>query len=790
MFQLDTAAEWFGRYRPLVALFVVAMTVTAGWGVSRLEFDDVPRGVFKTSSDDYSDLQTLFEDFESDDGDCLIVVEANDLFTPHAAAAIRSLIDAVSVVDGVKSVRSLADVVVFDSGQPRSLLPAADAPPSAYAAARASALSNRLVRGQVLTADAKTALVVARLDSSFVGIDAIKPVIQQIDRIAHATTTGTPLTIRLTGVPPIRVEIYDMVRRETKRFVIIGVALAFTMALLLFRQVWTGFIVASAPILASFWTMGALGLVGERLNIINTILPTLILVVGFADSMHLMTDIRHSLADGLSPLEAAKSAIRHLLVACMLTAGTTSIGFGALSLAEVDIIRRFGLAAATGSILSFLAVMSVVPLLSSTRLGEHVRAAHAQDFVVRHFRVFARLLDWILRHSRAVTVVGIVTTLLLSTSMLRLVPDNRLVEMIPRDNESYRALRHLDEALGGSLSVFVVAEWSDPLSLASPEVLGALDQVETLLVNKPLLHDPLSVLDLLRALPVPGDDLASRVPLLSLVPEDVLQRYYKPQTSRALVVARLPDIGSATSRPLYDEIDRDLAALEQQYPGVRLYLTGTSIVGARSVHKMIESLNQSLLGAAIAIFGAIGIGFRSLRLALISILPNVFPMVATASLLVLTGRPLQMTSVMVFSICLGIAVDDTIHFLNRFTREVRLDQNISAALHRTYYAVGSAVISTTIVLFTGFGSVVTSEMPSSRLFGWLACAAFGTAVLGDLLLLPALLRCFYRTGPTVTIAPAPAWPPRHAHTVPPTASTGEPAAVADLGDPVDESASP
>ena len=139
-----------------------------------------------------------------------------------------------------------------------------------------------------------------------------------------------------------------MVRRETRRFVIIGVTLAFLMAFFLFRQFWAAVIVALGPILASFWTLGAMGLVGERLNVINTVLPTLILVVGFSDAMHLMMDIRHSLADGLSPLRAAKSAIRHLLVACLLTASTTAIGFGALALADIDIIRRFGLAAAGG----------------------------------------------------------------------------------------------------------------------------------------------------------------------------------------------------------------------------------------------------------------------------------------------------------------------------------------------------------------------------------------------------------------------------------------------------------
>jgi hypothetical protein len=732
----------FARHRLLVALFVVAMTALAGWGISRLEFDDVPRDVFRTAGEDYATLRRFFKDFESDDSDCLLVIEAADVFTRPAVGALRSLVAQVKQIEGIRSVRSLADVVVFDR-RLRPLLPPDDAPAGAFGEARRRALANPLARGQVVSEDGRTALVIARLESDRAGVDQIKPVIQKLNQAARAISRGSQLQVRLTGVPPIRVEIYDMVRRETRRFVVIGVALAFSMALFLFRQFWAAVIVACGPILASFWTLGVMGLVGERLNVINTVLPTLILVVGFADAMHLMMDIRHSLADGISPLDSASSAIGHLLVACLLTSGTTAIGFGALALAEVEVIRRFGLAAAGGCLLSLIAVMTVVPLLASTRLGHRVRAAHSQDFVVRNFHVFERGLDWIMRHAKAVTAGGTLVVLILSTSMFWLVPDNRLVEMIPRGNDSYRALRHLDQALGGSLSIFVVVEWDKGLTLASREVLAGIAQVEACLRAKPQLHYPLSVLDLLQALPGSGD-LSARVAVLGLVPQDILHRYVRSDTRRALVVARLADIGSSKSRPLFDEIDHDLATLGRQFPGLRFALTGTTVVGARNVHKMIESLNQSLVGAALAIFGSIAIGFRSALLAGISVLPNVFPMVATASALVLTGRPLQMTSVMVFSICLGIAVDDTIHFLNRFGRELAIDGDVRGAIKRTYYAVGSAVITTTLVLVTGFGSVLTSQMPSSRLFGWLSCTAFSTAIMGDLFLLPALLVCFYR----------------------------------------------
>jgi predicted RND superfamily exporter protein len=743
--RLDAPADLFARFRPLVALFVIALCIAAGIGLRRLEFDDVPRDVFKTSGDEYHQLERFFADFESDDSDCLLVVQSPDLFTSQSIASLRAFVDQVGRVPGVQSVRSLVDVLVFDEGRPRSLLPAANAPPAAYALARQQALAHPLVRGQVLSEDGQTALVVARLNRDVASIAQIKPVAAELARLANAASSAH-WSARLTGLPPIRVEIYEMVQRETTRFVLIGAGLAFLTGVALFRQIWAAVIVAAAPITASFWTLGLMGLVGERLNVINTVLPTLILVVGFADSMHLLMDVRHSLADGLSPLEASKNAIRHLFVACLLTAGTTAIGFAALCLAEVNIIRQFGIDAAAGCVLAFIATVTIVPLLASTRLGHRIRAAHDQDFVVKHFHYFERGLDWIVSHARSVTAAGMVVTLLLATSMWRLIPDNRVVEMIPRGNESYRALRHIDESLGGSLQIFVAVTWPDDRGLADQSVLDAIAAAQQALAETPGVHYPISVLDLLRSLPGDGDDLRLRVALLPLAPQDVTRRYVRPELRRALVTARLADIGSAATRPLYDQIDRRLAALAQEHPGMELKLTGTSVIGARSVHKMIESLNQSLLGAAVAIFAAIGVGFRSARLAAISVLPNIFPMVATATLLVLSGRPLQMTSVMVFSICLGIAVDDTIHFLNRFQREMEIDGDVRAAMKRAFRAVGSAVITTTVVLLVGFGSVLTSQMPPSFLFAWLSCVAYATAIIGDLVLLPALLVCFYPAG--------------------------------------------
>ena len=743
--EIDRLANLFTRYRLAVVAAVAVATVVAAIGFPRLAFDDLPRNIFRTGNEDFRLLEEVFSQFGSDDSDCLLVVEADELFAPRTIAVIRGLVAEIQELESVELVRSLDDVVIFEPGQlPRSLLPPAGAPPEDYERARTAALAHPLIAGSVLTEDATSTLVTVRLAGSPPEIDEIDAVVGQLREVIRRHASAEDVRVRITGIPPIRAEIFKSVQIESRQFFAIGGAVSFVIALVLFRRFWTVVIVALAPIIGAFWTLGALGLVGEKINVINTVLPTLVMVVGFSDAVHLMHDIRRSRREGHAPLVASTSALRRLGIACALTSLTTAIGFGSLAVAEVEVIRRFGLACAFGALMAFAAVTLIVPLLAGTRLGQNVHTPAGSAAVQLRSRIFEAAIDWIIRHARAVTLCGIGLSLLLATSVFWLRPDNSLTEYIPPENESYQALAYCDQNFGGSLTANVLVEWPETLSLESPRVLGAISDVEDLLTRQPDVHYPLSVVTLLNSLPGPREDVATKITMLPLVPADVLGRFVRPDLRRAVVTARVQDLGTSALEPVFREVELSLQGLERLRPEISLRLTGTVVVASRNINQMITDLAKSLGLAAVVIFTVMALVFRSLRLGLISILPNTFPLVVTAAILVISGRPLQLTTVIVFSICLGIAVDDTIHFLTRFQRELRVDNDVNAAIKRSFVAVGTALVTTTVVMLAGFGSVLTSEMPSSRLFATMSCTAIAAALVGDLVILPAMLVCFVR----------------------------------------------
>lgn len=750
-------AEWFARHRMLLVVFVVTMTITAVVGLLRVGFDDLPLNIFKSDQADFELLQELFADFGSDDGECIVVVESDQLFSPQGVKLLRALTEEISKIDQIESVRSMDDVVVVRPGRPlESILPKEDASPEDFTQARGDVLAHPMLGGHLVSLDGHTTIIMARIRGNSLSISEIKPTVAAVrEAIARVDVPEDFARVRLTGVPPIRYEIFSSIRRDSSRFMIIGTFLAFIMATALFRRFWAVMTVAIPPLLAAMWTIGLLGLSGEKFNVINTILPVLVMIVGFTDSVHLMMDIRHSLARGLAPLDAAKSAIEHLGIACAITSFTTAIGFASLMVTNVEVIRKLGIVCAIGAVLAFTSTITLVPLLASSPIGRHLayrpsggRISNAiSSFTGWIRRLSERAIDWVIAHAGFVTVAGILTVCVLGGLVTQLEPNNRLTESIPEGNESAQALFHLDDVFGGMLASFVLVDWDENKNLGSEEVLAAVDEVQQMIDKHPGANHPISILNVLKSLPGPEGDLASKVPLLGLVPPEVVRRFALPERRRTAVVFYLEDVGTGVHEPTFRDIEQSIAEIESRHEGLTLNLTGTVVVASRNINQMITDLAKSLGLATVVIFITLGIVFRSWKLGLISIVPNVFPLAATASWLVITGQPLQLTSVIVFSICLGIAVDDTIHVINRFQREMTVDGDVPAAIKRTFMAVGSALATTTVVLVVGFVSVAMSEMPPSQIFAKLGSIAIFSALLGDLIILPAMLVFFLGRNP-------------------------------------------
>ncbi len=735
----DRLAEQFERRPWWPALAILLLSLPAAWGLGSLEFDGSPQNVFATDSADYRFFREVLREFGSDDGDCLLLVSAENLFSPEPLEGLRELVRRAETVEGVEDVWSIVPLLPAE-GSSRQVLERA-----------AKRLRAHPLGGHLIAASAETTLVVVRLESARDVLEEFEPPVRQLDKVSREVAGRYGLTVSTTGIPPLRVEIFRAVQGEAATFMAAGAVLALLTSLVVFRRMHLVIISTVGPLLGAFWTLGGMGLVGQPLNVINVVLPTLVVAVGLTNAIHLVIHIRREIAEGSTASQAAADALRRLGAACLLAAGTTAVGFGSLVASQAGIIRQFAMVCAGGVMLSFLAVLLSVPLLSMwllrgqapERLRRPYRLPLALDLLTR------RLLG----HAPSVVVTGVLLTGGLALSAFALRPDSQLSETIPRDRPSYRTLERCNEQFGGAVQLMVVVQWPEDLAFASPEVLQALQGVERVLERHEVTRYPLSILNVLRTIPGPDGDFLWKARLAGGLPDKLTGRFVRVDTRRAIVVARMPDLGCAAYQRVFEELEGELAQVER-VPGLRATLTGTPVLASRNINQMIVDLARSLSLAVVVIFLIITLAFRSWRLGLISVIPNMFPLAATSALLVVTGRPLQLSSVLVFTICLGIAVDDTIHYLNRFVQERRQCADLSLALRRCSAAVGTALVTSTLVLLAAFGSLLASEIPTTRVFAELACVAIAAALVGDLVFLPALLRCFAANRPSGSSAPA------------------------------------
>lgn len=330
----------------------------------------------------------------------------------------------------------------------------------------------------------------------------------------------------------------------------------------------------------------------------------------------------------------------------------------------------------------------------------------------------------------------------------RLGPDFVVTETIPDNNACVVALERLDAAVGGGMLGYVVLDWPQDLTLDDPEVLETLDQVHRIvempraIASEPEFRTAFSVRNVLASGVQDDEPLWEAAGVLRDVPPEDLRRLVRPDDHRLVVSFRIRNVGAAELTPAFDDLESRLAMLAVSKPGFRFHVTGTLPVVARNLWSMIGDLARSLTASTVLVFAVIGLTLHSWRLGLVSLLPNVLPLLATSALLVLCGEPLRIVSVVSYSLCLGLAVDDTIHFLVRFQREHR-HRPVRESIEHAMQTAGMGIVTSTAILIGGFSVMLLSHMPSIRWLALLCDVAMLTALGAVLVILPAMLLCFW-----------------------------------------------
>lgn len=755
--KFNRSTGWIVKRRWLTALVLGILSAIAIGGYTN---PDWFINAFKAIDEEPTEL--FVDEFESDGEenlpvpavspiqltgyDVVIVAQSDSFFTTPGATAIRRVVDRLESMDCIDEVMWMDKIPVLNIfGLNEPLLPKAQSAPERFAAARKKAKNHPLVNGQLLSEDGRTLILMLRIDYLFVeNDDLFDHQLREVAEEEASTVADVDMTFSVTGKVPIHLTAMRSQQDNQLKYQIIAYGMILLLSVILFRGVSAVVIVALAPALGVFWTLGFIRYLEFQFNPFNdVVLPVLVALVGFTDGVHLMVQIRRERAAGLNAYEAAKVGVSKVGLACFLTSLTTAVGFGSLALAHHELVREFGYCCVIGVTLSFASVVLSIPLTCSTWLGRRIHIGYGKGYVDKNLSRIGGVVEFVLRHRNWVSVSGIILSLTCFFVSLSLRPDDRQSNILPTKSEASVAIRKLDAAMGGLEPANVNISWIGRIDGADTELelLTVLEQIDQLLRKESTIGHPISLYNLLDALPGDGG-IESKASMVELLPPPLKRAFYTPEIRNANVVFKVQDLGIARYGPVFQRIKDGLRQINEKHPRFEFSLSGAPIWRWENIYEIVVDLTTSLGVAALIIFGILSLVYRSLRIGLISLLPNLFPLCVAGVYLVVTGQSLEVVTVCAFTCCLGIAVDDTIHFLTRFVEEKRETDDDDLAIRRAFTAVGTALVMTTLVLVSGFLTVLFSDAREHRIFASMGAITVASALFGDLVFLPPLLARF------------------------------------------------
>lgn len=751
----NTLAKWTVDQRWAVLLLITAVTAFALIGYINpglvLQFVESPDEAVVAKSvnepvpgESKRRAVSSVSPFTLSRADVVIVVDSDDFFTIDCAKALRKVVADLEALDQVRNIVWMDRVPPLNMfGLPEPLFPRSEASETRFATAKKKAMSHPLVGGQLLSDDGKTLLMLVNLDFYHVLDDSeATTLLRTTAENAAKNFPDSNLTFQVTGSVPATLAAIEAHEANQLKYQLIGYGVVLIMTVILFRGIRAVMIVALAPVLGVFWTLGIIRFFEYSNNpLIDVILPVLISLVGLTDGVHLMVQIRKLRGSGMSEKDAARTGIQQVGMACFLTSFTTAIGFGSLAMADSEWVQQFGMCSVVGVCLTFVSVVTVIPFLCSTWLGRKIHVGLENSLIDKNLSRINVLIDAVLKRRTVVSVLGVVCTAGLFSVSMTLTPDQRQSDGLPEKAEATIALHHMDKAFGGLEFSKIDVSWTDAVSSESADVLTVISAVDELLKSERLIGHPLSIRNLIDAQPGSGP-IRERMSLMELLPPPLKRAFYTPERNQAVVNFRVQDLGIAAYGPVFQRIENGLAAIGAAHPGFQFDLTGRAVWRWRNLYQIVVDLAKSLGAASVIIFIVLSVVYRSIRIGLISVIPNMFPLVLTGAYLALAGYNLEIVMVCNFTVCLGIAVDDTIHFLTRYLEEREKSASQDDAIRKAFTGVGTALIMTTTVLVAGFSTVVFSESRDHKIFATMGALTIASALFGDLVFLPAMLGRF------------------------------------------------
>ncbi|QEC67632.1 MMPL family transporter [Panacibacter ginsenosidivorans] len=756
------------KYKIILLLLLLASTVWMGYKASHVQMGYDFAKAIPVDNPKYKDFLAFKKKFGDDGNTMVLGIETDKLYTPSVFNALATLQKDLKTVSGVEDIMGIPEIgalVKEDSTEKLSFKKIFHLPYTSQVALDSDKnvfLNYPFYNGKLYNAATNASLMAVRLNKDTANSKSrtrlVNDILDKVEIFQH----NTNIIVHLSGLPYIRTNVSDRIQKEMYWFLIGSLVLSAITLLIFFRSFSAMLMSLLVVIMGVVWSLGTMVLFDYKITLLTALIPPLIVVIGVPNCIYFLNKYHTSYRDTNDKQEALRTMVGRMGVVTLFCNIAAAIGFAVFAFTESALLKEFGVVSGINIMMLFVISLIFIPSVLSflpAPKSKHVKYLDNKFLE----KILVRIERWTFHHAKTIYLVTAVILIAAVIGITRLKSEGYIVDDLPKNDKIYTDLKWFEKNFDGimPLEITVEAKKKNGL-LRSLEPIEKIDAFSQYIADRPETAKPLSFVEGLKFAKqayYDGDSVNYTTPTEFDMPlmgkylkqdkkdtaanktglSNMLRSFIDSNKQTARISVNMKDIGSAKLPLLLKDFD-SVAKATFDTSKYKITFTGTSVTFLEGTSFIINGLKESIMWAFLLIALCMLYLFRSARILLCSLIPNLVPLVITAGVMGWTGIALKPSTVLIFSVALGIVIDVTIRFLVNYKQELPLrNDDVEDTLIQTIRHTGISIIYTSLVLIAGFIIFCVSDFGGTKALGWLTSLTLLVGTVTNLVLLPVLI---------------------------------------------------
>jgi predicted RND superfamily exporter protein len=752
-------ASFILKNRLIVFVCVIALSAFMGFEASKVKITFNGGKVLPVTDSAYIRYNQFKKTFGQDASSMVIGIKSDKIFDKDVFNDWYQIGTQLKQVKGIKAVVSVANVYNLqkDTAHHRfivkslvtGVLPSAQAVDSI----KQQLLNLPFYKGLVLSDDGKSTLMAITFDDKIINTPYRVPIIKKIDQLGQQFEQKHGIKVHYSGLPLIRTVVGDLVAHEFSMFLGLSILITALILSIFFRSVFPVIFPVLIVVLGVVWSLGTLVLMHYEMTILTGIIPPLVVVIGIPNTIFILNKYYHEFEISGDKMDALTIALEKAGITTFIANITTAIGFGVLCFTNSELLTQFGLVASLSILATFALSLILVPIVFSYLPKPKAKTGIKDSKLMKTLLI---KLDILVHHKRkSIYIVTLILIVISIIGIFRININGYVVDDLPQHNNTLSDLRFFESNFNGVLPLEVSIDTKRKNGVMNLGTIRKVEKLEKLISSYPEFSRSISLIQVLK---FSTQAFYGGNPEYYRLPDGLEQNFilnYAGNSGKGTSGALNTYLDSTrqVTRVTFEMIDAGskkmnavLAELQPRIDSIfnpkkfHVELTGSSIIFIKGTNYLLKNLYESLAWAILLIAGVMWILFRGVKMIAVSLLPNLVPLIITAGIMGFFGIPLKPSTILIFSIAMGISSDQTIYFITRYRHELRHSKKtISHIVSDTIRETGVSMIFIATVLFFGFGIFAVSKFGGTVALGVLLSITLLVAMISNLTLLPAFL---------------------------------------------------